>query len=396
MRTLQARIVYPISSQPIYNGYIKVDDSGKVLEIGGVEHDTKCNEFFDGILVPGFVNAHCHIELSHLEGAFSQGSGMAGFIRQINKLRHSVNEKERIEFIEKQLNSLYEQGVSAMGDISNCNESFSIKSKSKLYTRTFLEIFGTEPSDSNKIIKAAQELIAEAKQLNIDAAISPHSCYTMSRNLLKESLKNGLNSGYISYHNQESSEEEELFISGTGPLAKEYKNRGLSTPVVTGKSSLLYFLDILKEIRDTPIKENILLIHNTNTNKESVSQALEVLSNSFWVICPLSNLFIHRELPPIELLRKSGATIALGTDSLSSNTILSIVEEIKIIQKYFPLVNLNEVLTWATINGAKALGLDYRIGTIEVGKNPGIVFIDNIDFVNLKLTPNSKSTRIIN
>lgn len=395
MKTIAAQILFPINSEPIYNGYVKVDDNGTILEIGKLDKEIESTEFYNGIIVPGFVNSHCHIELSHLKDAFTQGSGMAGFIRQINKLRLSVNENERKEAISVQMQSLYNQGVSAMADICNCNESFKIKSESKIYTRSFLEVFGTEPSDSDTIVENVKELEKEALKRGIDAAPTPHSCYTMSRKLLKDILKEGLKSGFISYHNQESREEEELLISGTGALALEYKSRALSTPEITGKSSLLYFLDIIKELRETTIDENILLIHNTNTNQESIDRAKEVLANAYWVLCPLSNIFIHRELPPIELLRSNNLNIALGTDSLSSNTILSIVEEIKTIQQYFPAINLVEILTWATLNGAKALRKESVLGSLEVGKKPGIVLIDNIDFENLKLTQESKSTRLI-
>lgn len=395
MRTIAAQIIFPISSEPIYNGYVKVDDSGEIISIGKLDGEIESTEFYNGIIVPGFINSHCHIELSHLKDAFTQESGMAGFIRQINKLRLSVDENDRKEALKNQMQILYNQGVSAMADISNCNESFEIKSKSQMYTRTFLEVFGTETKDVENIIYNVKNLEIEADKSGIDAAPTPHSCYTMSRRLLKETLKAGLERGFISYHNQESREEEELLISGKGALAAEYKSRGLSTPDVTGKPSLLYFLEIINEVRKTPVQEHILLIHNTCTNQESIDKAKEVLQNAFWVLCPLSNLFIHRELPPIGLLRSNGVTIALGTDSLSSNTILSITEEIKTIQKYFSSIHLNEILTWATINGAKALKKESELGTLEIGKKPGIVLIDNIDFENLKLTDASISKRLI-
>lgn len=395
MRTIAAQIIFPISSEPIYNGYVKVDSSGEIISIGKLDGEIESTEFYNGIIVPGFINSHCHIELSHLKDAFTQESGMAGFIRQINKLRLSVDENDRKEALKNQMQILYDQGVSAMADISNCNESFEIKSKSQVYTRTFLEVFGTETKDVENIIYNVKNLEIEADKSGIDAAPTPHSCYTMSRRLLKETLKAGLERGFISYHNQESREEEELLISGKGALAAEYKSRGLSTPEVTGKPSLLYFLEIINEVRKTPVQEHILLIHNICTNQESIDKAKEVLQNAFWVLCPLSNLFIHRELPPIGLLRSNGVTIALGTDSLSSNTILSITEEIKTIQKYFSSIHLNEILTWATINGAKALKKESELGTLEIGKKPGIVLIDNIDFENLKLTDASISKRLI-
>ena len=92
---------------------------------------------------------------------------------------------------------------------------------------------------------------------------------------------------------------------------------------------------------------------------------------------------------------KEGVRIALGTDSLSSNDILSIVQEIKCIQKHFPSIELGTILEWATINGAQALDKSDTLGSIEKGKRPGIVLIDNVDFSAMKLTENSKSTRLI-
>lgn len=395
MRKIAAQILYPINSEPIYNGYVKVDDGGTVLEIGQLDKECESTEFYNGILVPGFINSHCHIELSHLQGSFEKFTGMAGFIRQINRLRNSTDESERIERAEMELNNLYDSGVSGMGDISNCDESFEFKSKSKMVTRTFLEVFGTEPGDAPEVIKGVLELEKEAKKIGIEAAPTPHSCYTMSRELLREAAREGLKSGYISYHNQESREEEELLITGTGALADEYRSRGLSTPPVTGDSALIYFIEVLKEIRPEKVDENVLLVHNTCTNRRSVREALNYFKNSFWVICPLSNIFIHRELPPLDMMIEEGATIALGTDSLSSNDNLSIADEIKTIHRYFPQIELETVLKWATINGALAIGAQDKLGSIEVGKKPGIVLIDNIDFVNLRLTEKSTSKRLV-
>ncbi len=320
---------------------------------------------------------------------------MAGFIRQINKLREVVGKDERVAAIKLQMDILYNSGVDAMADICNGDESFEIKSKSPLYTRSYLEVFGTEESNVNEIVSSVKELTKKALDLGIDAAPTPHSCYTMSRSLLRNISEESLKAGWLSYHNQESWEEEELLISGGGPLAKEYKSRGLSTPQVTGKPALLYFLDTLKSISTKPLYQNILLVHNTVTNRESIEAALDYLQNCYWAICPMSNLFIHRNLPPINLLREMGATITIGTDSLSSNTTLSIVEEIKTIHKYFPQISLNEILMWASKNGAKALSKEDTLGTFEVGKRPGIVLVDNIDWTTHKLTPESRSKRLV-
>ena len=389
--------MFPVNSNSIKRGFVTLDDDGTILKIGELTNDNNEVEFYDGILIPGFVNSHCHIELSHLKGLFTQESGMAGFIKQIRVQRESAPENIRKKEIAEQMELMFREGVSAVADISNSDESFEIKADSPLYTRSFLEVYGSEPHDMPRIMSQLKELKEKAHKAGIDSCASPHSCYTMSRELLTESASEGLECGFLSYHNQESMEEDELIRLGKGALATDYKSRGLSTPVINRKGPLKYFVDSIranKRYSDNKIPGNVLLVHNTFTDKNSIEIAIESFENPFWALCPLSNLFIHRALPPVELMRREGVTITLGTDSLSSNTILSMVAEMYCIQKYFPWIPLSEIIKWATINGARFLGKEMELGTLEEGKKPGIVLIDNIDFNNLSLTPQSTSRRL--
>lgn len=394
-RRISANYVLPVVGEPIKNGYIDFDENGKVLEVGQLTGETESTEFYNGILCPGFTNAHCHIELSHLKDKFEEKTGMSGFINQINALRDSAPKGERIALIEEQFEKLYAEGVTAMADISNCDESFDAKCSSKIYTRTFLEVFGAFPEEAEGVIKDVIELEAKAKAMGLDAAPTPHSPYTMSPKLLQLSAAEGLKDGFISYHNQESQEEEDLLISGTGALAENYRGRNMPTPPVTGKPALLYFIENLKQVHPEPFEESILLIHNTATNEESIDAALQVFKNVTWVTCPLSNIFIHDTLAPYGLLRSKGLRIAIGTDSLSSNHTLSMAEEIKCIQQHHPEIPLTEILEWACLNGAIALGKGDTFGSFEVGKCPGAVLIDNIDWKNFALTAKSKAKRIL-
>ncbi len=395
MRKIAANYIFPISSEPIKNGYIVTDDQGVITEIGKLEHECQDTEFYNGILCPGFTNAHCHIELSHLKGLFKEATGMSGFINQINELRCSAEKPERIKALEEQFEQLYNQGVSAMGDISNCDESFAVKAKSPLRTRSFIELFGTLPEEAEEVIGSGKQLEEKAREYGINAAITPHSCYTMSPQLLARAAEEGLKSGFLSYHSQESPEEEELIISGTGALAENYKGRNLPTPPVTGKPALLYFIERLLSFSHKPVGGRIMLVHNVATNQESIDAALENLSEPFWTICPLSNIFIHRQLPPLDLMRKNNLSICLGTDSLSSNHILSMAEEIKCLHKHFPHIELNEILVWACLNGAKAIGFESELGSFEIGKKPGVVLLDNIDWNKFQLTEKSRSRRLV-
>ena len=158
MRKIAANYIFPINASPIKNGYVKVDDNGVVLEVGQLDGECEDTEFYNGIICPGFTNAHCHIELSHLKGLFKEATGMSGFINQINELRSSADEPERRRALQEQFEILYREGTSAMGDISNCSESLDVKAKSPLMTRSFIELFGTLPEQAEEVIASGKSL----------------------------------------------------------------------------------------------------------------------------------------------------------------------------------------------------------------------------------------------
>jgi cytosine/adenosine deaminase-related metal-dependent hydrolase len=172
------------------------------------------------------------------------------------------------------------------------------------------------------------------------------------------------------------------------------KRSGMSTPPVTGESSLKYFLDRLADAAPAPYEQHVLLVHNVCLEQEDIDAAGKVMKNVYWAICPLSNIFIHNALPPIPLMRKNGLAIALGTDSLSSNDDLDMVKEMYCLHSNFPEVPMAEILTWASLNGARFLSKDSVLGTLAPGKRPGLVRINEID-ENGFVTADSRSKRII-
>jgi cytosine/adenosine deaminase-related metal-dependent hydrolase len=391
MRRITAEYIYTLEAEPIRNGFVEYDEDGKITAVGQCEAD---EEIMPGAIVPGFVNAHCHVELSHLHKKFRKGTGMAGFIDQINELRDWAGREVKQQLVQEWMDKMWNDGVSAMADISNDDSSFDVKKSHKMYTRTFLEVFGSEPEMCEGVMKDVTELKAVADDAGIDAAPTPHSCYTMSPQLLSASAAAGLESGYLSYHSQESQEEEDLLISGSGAMYENRKRSGMSTPPVTGESSLKYFLDRLADVKPAPYDENILLVHNVCLQQSDIDAVKQTMNNAYFAICPLSNIFIHNALPPIDLMRKNGLAIALGTDSLSSNDDLDVMKELVCLHENFPQVPMNELFTWASRNGARFLGKDDVLGSIAAGKCPGIVHVSELD-ENGCITAESRSRRII-
>ena len=395
IRRIAASYVYTLeSSEPLRNGFVEYDENDGTIIRTGVCEDPSSEEILQGALVPGFVNAHCHVELSHLHGKFYKGSGMAGFIDQINALRDWAGREVKQELVQKWMDKMWNDGVSAMADISNDDSSFDIKASHDMYTRTFLEVFGSEPEMCEGVMADVTALDALAQEKGIDAAPTPHSCYTMSPALLGASAAAGLAKGYISYHSQESQEEEDLLLTGTGAMYENRVRNGMSTPPVTGESSLKYFIDRLSAVVPAPYDQHILLVHNVCLQQDDIDAAKKVMNNVYWTICPLSNIFIHNALPPIGLMRKNALDIAIGTDSLSSNDDLSMIKEIACIHENFPEVPMNEIFTWASLNGARFLSKDDVLGTIAPGKKPGIVLVDGLD-ADGNVTSDSKSVRLV-
>ena len=159
----------------------------------------------------------------------------------------------------------------------------------------------------------------------------------------------------------------------------------------TGKSSLQSWLPYLNN------DQSLILVHNVTTTAADVEFIKRATNNkqqtTNFCLCPNANLYISNTLPDISMLMENNCNIVLGTDSLASNHQLNILEEIKTLQKNFAQLQLETILQWATINGARALQMDNTLGSFEKGKCPGVVLIENVN--DCRLIENSSSRRIL-
>ena len=191
----------------------------------------------------------------------------------------------------------------------------------------------------------------------------------------------------LSVHFMESDDESALF-RGEGSLAAWYERMGWQCDF------LHYGSPATRLVESLDAKQRLLLVHACCVTEQDV----ELIDNHFeqsvaWVLCPRSNKYISGLQPPLHLLRRKGALICVGTDSLASNDSLSIIEELKM----FSDVPLAELVAWATINGARALGLEQEIGSVERGKRSGLVLIEGVEMRDgeLCLRPDAKTRRVI-
>ena len=396
MRKISAHLILDGRDRCYPKGILTLEDDGTILDIedtGGVLHESAEVEFFSGILVPGFVNAHCHLELSHLEGAFPEGMGMVPFLKKVVEGRDAElsviwKAAERADLL------MHKNGIVAVGDISNGTNSFEIKRDSKIKYHTFIEALGFSPDRAAKAFGWAKNCLEVGQNLGLTSSIVPHSPYSVSETLFRAIAAEAKEKGSIlSIHSQESTGEDELYRSGTGEMIGHLRNNlSIETTFFqpTGKNSIESILGYL------PSQNNLLLIHNLYTDQADIDfiKSAREPGKTWFALCPLSNLYIQNKLPDIDLLRNNALKICLGTDSLVSNHQLSILEEMKIIQNACPEITLGELTTWATYNGANALNMVDWAGSIEVGKHPGINLLTGMDMGLEKLLPGTRVRKI--
>ncbi len=391
MKTITADYIFPVSCSPLKNGIITFDEHGKILSVEPAKKENlSAAQYYKGILVPGFVNAHTHLELAHCKGIFKKGLGLGEFIVQLQQRRHEL--PDRLEWIKYADDIMWRNGIVAAGDVSNEPVSFDIKAGSKIKYHTFVELYGLKAEKADEIFSKATELKKLAKEkYGLFASLAPHAPYSLSKELfLKIAHDNKQHNTLTAIHNQESDEENQLFLHKSGQLydALQQLNIDFSSWKETGKNSLQSVFPYLSSA------SKILLVHNTYTRLEDM-KVVKGSDKLYWVFVPNANLYIEGRLPDIQMFINQKQIMAIGTDSFASNEYLSVLEELKTISLYFPDIPLMDMIKWATLNGAKALNFDKCLGSFDKGKVPGINLISNIDMDNLRLTKESSLKKII-
>lgn len=366
-----------------------MNEDGKFENIITINEAGEGVQFLKGIISPGFINAHCHLELSHLKGVIPKKTGLVNFVCKIVSDKDH-DQKDILMQIENAEIQMLDAGIVAVGDICNNTVTIPSKVKSKMQYYNFVEVSGWAPELASTRFERSKIFYEEFKLIFPNTSLVPHAPYSVSEELWKK-LEPSFENKVISIHNQEISDENKLFLNGEGDLIRMYQLMSIdnSSFIPSKLSSLKTYFKKLSSAK------NIILVHNTYINTDDIMYINENTPDNHLVsycICIHANLYIENATPPIDLLRKNNCNIIIGTDSLASNDQLSILEEMKTICKYFPQLPMNEILKWATSNGANALNMD-TLGSFEKGKEPGVILIDKIE--NEMITSSSTSKRLL-
>lgn len=370
MRYLTADIIYTAFTRPIFNGLLVLDDSGCVQAIypncSSITNEKL--EYFKGALCPGFINTHCHLELSHMRAKIQQKTGLPSFISDISQKREAT-QQEILSAIKDADHQMKNNGIVAVGDISNLQDSFVTKAESQIKYHTFIELFGSDSSQAEVVFKVGIDLQQICPKPN---SLTPHATYSLSE-LLFEKIANNNEGQIISIHNQETSSEDLFFKEGKGEL-NDFLAAKREFPI-TSKTAVESILPRLPKTKS-------LLVHNTYSSKEDVKWVEANYSDVYWSTCPKANVYIEGRTPDYSLFENSKMTI--GTDSLASNDTLCVLSEMKVIQQNAQ-ISLERLIEWSCKNGAEFLNFD-SLGTFEIGKKPGVNWLQNLNSENFQLT----------
>lgn len=397
MPLFHATLIYTLEHPgPLEDHVLETDGQGKILNIlplDQVEDRRPQIQFLNGILVPGFVNAHCHLELSHMKSMIPTGTGLVEFIKNIVRRRNEVDKQGILDAITAGEEEMIHGGIVAVGDISNVEDTFHQKSLGRLRYHSFVEAFDLLQDEK------AEEEMSRAfgvwSKLHCPPghkkSLVPHAPYSVSSSLFELLNAHPHEGESISIHHQETHAENHFFLEKSGALIDFYQTLGVSLEAfeATRAPSSRQVIQNMSSGRRT------LLVHNTISTPQDIRAIEEWNEDVYWVTCPNANLYIENQLPQYRHFIEHGAKLCIGTDSLASNWQLSILEEMKTIQQYQSYLPFELLIGWATLNGAKALGFEKELGSFSTGKTPGVVHIHPFDFIKRKLLPGSQSSRLI-
>jgi cytosine/adenosine deaminase-related metal-dependent hydrolase len=334
-----------------------LDGEGQMADIINSDEAGDGIRYVPGLIRPGFVNAHCHLELSHMKDVIPPHTGLVPFLLDVVGKRDFPIETIH-QAIDSALAEMRADGITAVGDISNTDVTAAFKASGGMHFHTFVEVLSFLEEKTPDRIRHYNEVLASFLGQGAGPAnLTPHAPYSVSQ-LAFRMINDATENAIVSIHNQETPAEDELYRSGSGAFLQLFQKFGIegSPFPVTGFGSIRAYLPHFTK------GQTLLLIHNTFMPLEDLQWAREVARKNgtrlVFCFCVNANLYIENRMPDVLQFRDEGCHIVLGTDSYSSNWQLKISAEISAIRDRYPEIPVSEVYRWATFNGTDALGIN--------------------------------------
>ncbi len=378
----RCKYLVTLSGNPIPNGCLRIEKD-RIVEVGTLEElkiqkDEKFLDYPDAIILPGLINAHCHLELGMVRGQLPRGESFPIWANRLRKVLENIGAEVYREAAKLGIMECLKNGITTIVDVGNSGAALNELANLPIRSFGYLEVLGLNPKISVEKFSQAQAMIADRSYKSksesslspslFSAGITCHAPFSCSVELQKLIAKNSvLENGPYCLHVAESAEEISMFRDGHGPLM-DFCRRIFPDLILENQHSPIRFLN-----HHGLIPEGSLFAHCNFMDEEDM-RILSEKSVSI-VHCPRSKEFFnHGGFDPFTI-KKHGINICLGTDSLASNEGFNLFEEMTIFHSHYPNFSFREILEMATVNGAKALGLEGQIGVLQPGAKADFIGI---------------------
>jgi cytosine/adenosine deaminase-related metal-dependent hydrolase len=360
---VRAGSVHPVTAPPITDGAVLVADDGRIAVVGAhaqVPDPPRARrvEFPDAVLVPGLVNTHTHLELTHLAGRNPERE-FSRWIRTIRSLKDATTPEEFDHSAEQGVRDCWTAGVTCVADTGSTGAPLRALARLGARGIYYQEVFGPDPADraaSVAELQAALVRLAPVVTSRARLGVSPHAPYTVSEPLYRAVAELARREGLpLAMHLAESREETALVRDGAGSFAEALRARGIAV-VARHCSPVQYILQLA-----VLASGHCLAIHCVHVDERDLQTLKE--SGAGLAACPRSNRAHAHGTAPLAAFRAAGIPVGLGTDSVVSAGDVNLRAEAAAAG-----LDGEDALRMLTIDGARALGLDREIGSLEVGK----------------------------
>lgn len=364
--------ILPISAPPIRGGCVSVGGD-RILAVDSGPADPAVDLGRVAVL-PALVNAHTHLELSHLAGRIPPSQAFGEWVQRVLALRREYPDptaEEIVDAARRAIDAIRASGTGLVGDISNTLVACSLLEAAGMPARVFYELTGfAEPDPAGRVQRARGDAAGAARAggcVRVDVA--PHAPYSVSAGLFA-AIRSDLDAhprAVSTVHVAENPEEAALLRDGTGPIRTvlEQLGRWPSGWRPPGVSAVAYLCDL------GFFDARVLAVHGVLCDADDLGRLRD--RGVTLVSCPRSNVYVGAGSPPLETFYDAGVQVAFGTDSLASVADLNLFAELAEARRIAPHVPARRLLQSATLGGARALGFEDDYGSLEPGKRAALI-----------------------
>lgn len=378
----RAAWVLPVASPPIRDGAVLVNEAGRIADVGpekavAAPAGVPVVQLGEAILLPGLVNVHAHAELAMFRGALEDLPFRDWIVRLVGAKRANLDDEDHLWAARWTAIEAMLAGITTLGCTESSPGALTAFAEAGMRGVVFQEVFGPDPAQADASTEELRRRIAGLRRAETELVrlgVSPHAPYTVSDALYRRVTEMVLEEGLpMALHVAESRAERDLVTEGGGDFAPGLRARGIGTP--RRGTSPIEMLDQLGVLRARP-----LLIHCVDVDGDDLARIAG--SGSAVAHCPVANAKLGHGVAPLPEMLAAGVPVGIGTDSVGSNNRLDLLEEARtasLLQRARlqrpDVIGSDDLLRLCTIEGARALGLADRIGTLEPGKDADLCVV---------------------